>query len=270
MLMIFYLLETGFDIEAAVSIATDFSDAHEEKETDDPQSYSDMDRNNNAYTIQFMEVNIDFIDSSLQNIVLDLWSNQFIDFYSLLSSTDSIEERVLNELVDTLEALDHSVLFRQLVWMLPLEFINLEDGEKIPNDPNTGLPTGLVHIGGGKSEFDGIFTGELTNPDIDENALWNVYLALKQCGSDIFGLYGSSLNGEDDQLRSLTGELTEGDSTRLFIELEEPIVNLGKDACKDIVMYLDTNRNGAEITLSGDWRSSNCKLGGLITISTED
>jgi len=109
----------------------------------------------------------------------------------------------------------------------------------------------------------GAFIGTLTNPDLNIN--WDTQLNIEQCGASVNGLL--SLGSADGLSirRRFEGKWRYG---QLRLSLAFPYsftLDVGQAACVDMNAQLtgDTKR------LEGDWHSSNCLAGGLISVSRE-
>jgi len=143
-----------------------------------------------------------------------------------------------------------------LALLLSKTFVFLNDGDKIPNNVSD-----LVYFKG-KRLFDGTMTGSMTNPDT-KGGPWKAVLNFNQCGFTIRGQVLTSRGNEVDN-RRFSGVIET--SGMLTLTLAEPFAfesASGYTPCSNVVIKL----SGGEKKLSGNWTSSNCRLGGVLTVS---
>jgi len=139
--------------------------------------------------------------------------------------------------------------------LLQRKFIYITSGEAIPAGTDA-----LVYFSG-KRPYDGTFTGSMTNPD--SGGPWAMELDINQCDTKLRGQFiirrGSSL-----QKRRFNGDIGKDGVIVLAIEAPFEFENPeGITPCLSMSSIL----RGTERQLSGTWISSNCRLGGTMTVS---
>jgi hypothetical protein len=142
----------------------------------------------------------------------------------------------------------------QLILALPFEFVEADE-------PITFDAERLVYFEG-KSEFDGVFVGTLTNPD-SAGGPWNATFTFNQCTTTIRGGYTITW-GASFQKRRFSGEFIDGE---IKISISDPFeyeIPPDTSFCTRMAAVLVGN----EFALSGNWTSSNCRSGGTITLSS--
>ena len=112
-----------------------------------------------------------------------------------------------------------------------------------------------------KRKFDGTFTGTFTNPD--SGGPWTATYDFNQCGDVIRGQY-TIARGSELQKRRFTGTLT-GDSV-ITMNVSDPFVFENPES-RPYCGGTKTTLKGTVDKLSGNWTSSNCTQGGVVTLS---
>lgn len=140
--------------------------------------------------------------------------------------------------------------------LLQKKYIYIEDMKNIPDDTD-----GLVYFEN-KEKYDGTMTGYITNPD--SGGPWDATVDLNQCDNVIRGQYIIT-RGTSSQKRRYSGTINETDlimnlDVAYPYEFENPE---GLIPCANMKMTLSVSEN----SLSGNWTSSNCRLGGEVNVS---
>lgn len=169
------------------------------------------------------------------NTKMDLHNNQ-IGISIAEKYPDATEEQLLDLLIH-----------QKFTYVLPLD--------DFPKNVD-----GLIFITD-KRPYDGTMTGTMTNPD--SNTTWNATFDFNQCGNTIRGQI-TVVSGNASQKRRFTGVITSGGA--LSLNVSDPYVfenpnNLAY--CTNMIVSL----SGNDLTLSGNWKSSNCKLGGNLWLN---
>jgi hypothetical protein len=112
-----------------------------------------------------------------------------------------------------------------------------------------------------KRKFDGTYTGTFTNPD--SGGPWAATYDVNQCGDVIRGQY-TITRGDELQKRRFIGNLT-GDSV-IVMNISDPFVFENPDN-RPYCRNTKTTLKGNVDQMSGNWTSSNCTQGGVITLS---
>jgi hypothetical protein len=111
-----------------------------------------------------------------------------------------------------------------------------------------------------KRKFDGTYTGIFTNPD--SGGPWEATYDFNQCGNVIRGQY-TIVRGDALQKRRFTGTIT-GDSV-INIDVTDPYEFENPDN-RPYCQGTKTTLKGTVDQLNGEWTSSSCTLGGIVTL----
>jgi hypothetical protein len=141
--------------------------------------------------------------------------------------------------------------------ILQQSFTLIPAGTQIPL--NT---TGLVYItAAAQRPFDGSYSGSLSNPDSGD--AWHAVINVAQCGVAVRGNLVIT-RGAERQERRFNG--TVSGLTTLTLAIFDPYTfenPRGLQYCAG----MSTTLSGNVKALSGNWTSSNCRLGGVVTVS---
>lgn len=128
---------------------------------------------------------------------------------------------------------------------------------------NDAIPSGteaLVYFAA-RRPYDGKFQGSMTNPD--SGGPWTATFYFNQCGNVIRGEFTIN-RAPNSQKRRFSGTISVTGAVNLKISDPYSFENpSGLPFCTG----MQANLNGNTNALSGNWSSSNCFLGGVITLS---
>lgn len=113
-----------------------------------------------------------------------------------------------------------------------------------------------------KRPYDGTYTGQLSNPD--SGGPWNVSFSFSQCGKVLRGMF-TLVRGQEKQGRRFTGTLNNEGTISLTVSDPYLFENPNHlSYCTNMNIALKDNGSGS---LTGNWTSSNCSLGGTVSLS---
>ncbi len=112
----------------------------------------------------------------------------------------------------------------------------------------------------GKRQFDGTYKGAITNPD--SGGPWDIVMSIAQCGNVISGQMAFTRDGIH-AIRRFNGTLN-GNSILLNFDYPYSWEQVpGMNPCNGMKATI----TGDEHSLSGNWTSTDCLLGGFISIT---